>query len=125
MTILFICTGDRFRSMLAEAEAKKQGISAISAGTDASPHVYDSVRKLVRKNNLEEFVEYNPEQVTQEKIDQADKIICMENEHKKYLEDNFDVKNKPIEVWGVPDADPEDDLQPIFEKIKSKIKKIN
>lgn len=123
MQTAFVCTGNRFRSMLAEALAMKNypDESFESFGTNATRPIFDSVKQVVRENGLEEYVRYSPDQVSQESLEDKDRIICMKKRHRDFITERYDIDEDKIQVWGIPDADPDDNLQPIFEDIKQKV----
>lgn len=45
----------------------------------------------------------------------------MKERHKEFVAENLDINREKTEVWNIPDADPEDDLEPIFKDIEKKI----
>ena len=112
--------------MLAEALAEKiyEDKKFESSGTDATRPIYEPVKDLVEKNNLEQFVKYKPEQVSEDQIKKADMIICMTDLHREFIKYNLDVEESKLEFWNISDADPEDDLEPIYEKIEEKVREM-
>jgi protein-tyrosine-phosphatase len=120
---LFVCTGNRFRSMLAEALAQKryQDKKFESSGTEATGPIYEPVKDLIEENNLEKFVTYNPEQVSEDQIQKADRVICMTESHREFIKDTYQPEEGQLEVWNISDADPEDNLEPIFDELKEKV----
>lgn len=124
MKYLFICTGNRFRSMLAEALSRKKGLDADSAGTEPADRVFEEVKQLASGNGLEEFVEYDPEKVDQNSVSEADKIICMTSRHSDFLIENFSVETSKIETWEIQDRSPEEDLEPVLKQLEKRVEKL-
>jgi protein-tyrosine phosphatase len=102
MKILFVCTGNIFRSMSAEyclkdyLEKKNiSGIDVASAGTGAIPQSMNSVVKLTL-----ESLGINPRKHRQRKInsryfEEYDLIVAMHKNHQKFVQDYFG-KNVPL-----------------------------
>lgn len=109
--------------MLAEALAQKryQDKKFESSGTEATGPIYEPVKDLIEENNLEKFVTYNPEQVSEDQIQKADRVICMTESHREFIKDTYQPEEGQLEVWNISDADPEDNLEPIFDELKEKV----
>lgn len=96
MNILFVCTGNACRSVLAEgifaAAATAAGFDAraASAGIAASPlfRVPSYVVKYLTRLGREAS-EYRPRPVTREIVDAADLILVMEERHVRYFNDLY------------------------------------
>ena len=112
--------------MLAEAVARKMypEESFESYGTEATRPIFEPVKEIVRENNLEESVRYSPEQVSQNSLEESDRIICMTERHRNSITENFDIDEDKVEVWDIPDADPEDDLEPVFRELERKVREM-
>lgn len=108
--------------MIAEAFAKREGIEADSAGTEATGPIYEEVKHVVEEYDLEDYVEYNPEQVSQEKIDSADRIVCMTEDQEEFVQKIYGADEGNVAVWDIKDADPGDELEPVVESIFQKVK---
>ncbi|MCA9497302.1 MAG: low molecular weight phosphatase family protein [Nanoarchaeota archaeon] len=96
--ILFVCTGNVFRSMTAEKCLKKYleennilNIKANSAGTDLIPQEPNpyTIERL-KFYNIE--VNHIPKWITQNLIETNDLIIAMNFNHQKHIEEKFKIK---------------------------------
>lgn len=122
MRILYVCTGNCFRSPTAEALTRKyKDIEVESAGTNPTNFIANVAKELLEKDKALKYVKKMPDPITQRAIDEADVTIVMEEDHKKYIEDNF--KSKKIIVWHIEDpimgrVSPET----AFNQIKAKVK---
>jgi predicted protein tyrosine phosphatase len=113
---LFVCSVNRHRSRTADHFFnKKLGTSSRfqikSCGTDV-----DYI-KQVQAERYEDFMESKP--ITQELVDWADVILCMENEHANIIKERYgEAIRKKCYVLGIPDiyhyGSPE--LEMIFEQ---------
>ena len=65
----------------------------------------------------------NPEQVEQQDLDWADKIVFMTEENRTVVKKNLDIEAKS-ETWNIPDADPGGPLKDIYRQIEGKVDKL-
>jgi protein-tyrosine-phosphatase len=87
MTIHFICRGNSFRSIIAEAyfnSLKFKNLKAISSGTTAAVEragnltAYTETLGLLAKNGIRDFAKAGyGDQLTQSRLEGADIVICM------------------------------------------------
>jgi protein-tyrosine phosphatase len=105
MRVLYVCTGNSFRSPEAEALTRRyrRQLEVESAGIDAVDHVADNVKSLLDEQNALQFVKPEPDQISQRAVDEADLVVAMKGRHREYILENFDVKKEKIEVWDVDD----------------------
>lgn len=124
MRLLYVCTGNSYRSPLAEALTRKyrSEFEVESAGIQAVGKVSDATEKqLVQKGALK-FVKPRPDQISQRALDEADEIICMMPVHSEYIKRNFEVDSQKIEVWYVKDpVHPGEKPANAFEEIEEKV----
>ncbi len=74
--VLFVCVENAGRSQMAEAFARKYGISAASAGTIPSDKVNLSVVQVMKEVGIDLSL-VSPKMLTVEMIQQADLVITM------------------------------------------------
>lgn len=125
--ILFICTGNSFRSPVAEALTKKYKpeLEVHSAGTHPAEIIAQNGKNLLNKEGALEKIKEHPEPVTREKIDESDKIIVMKDEHAKIIGDNFQIDSGKIEIWDIDDPiNPDVRAEDSFRQIKQKVKQL-
>jgi protein-tyrosine-phosphatase len=74
MNYLFLCTGNRFRSLLAEGFAQKlhPELDVESKVTNSNGPLYGEIKELMREYNLTDIV-MNPEQIDRESVSSAEK----------------------------------------------------
>ena len=95
-----------------------------SAGTDPVDFISEPTINFLRDRGAIQFVKPEPDHISQRAVDEADKIVCMMPEHRKYLLEHFNVDESKIEIWHVkdgirPDVDPQDSLEEILQKVRS------
>ena len=90
--IVFVCTGNIFRSLTAEYALRRElgpGIAVGSAGTDDYPHL---VRPNVREYLLTKGLDVRAHQrrtVTREILGGAELVVAMSTDHQRYLREKF------------------------------------
>lgn len=127
MRILYVCTGNSFRSPIAEALTRryKPGLEVESAGTRATDHIADVARELLEQEDTLEFVKPSPDQLSQRAVGEADKIVAMMSGHRDYILDNFETGDTEVEVWKIKDPiKPEVDAEDAFEQIKKNVREL-
>jgi protein-tyrosine phosphatase len=117
-TVLFLCTGNFYRSRFAELlfnalaergsldwRAVSRGI-AIERGAPFLTPIYPAVLRELRARGLapEGILPY-PRQLLAEDLARADRIIALyEPEHRPLLAERFPGWQKTVEYWQVPDV---------------------
>ncbi len=117
MRVLFVCTGNVFRSMVAEKCLKDylekhgiDGISVDSAGTEtARQDVLPETRERLEFYGIDSGHRYK--QLTKQLVDKSDVIIAMNKNHQDYIKERFGISVPLFDELalgkkeGVPDFD--------------------
>lgn len=74
--VLFVCVENAGRSQMAEAFAKKRGLTAQSAGTHPGKQVNPIVVNLMREKGIE-LSANNPKELTPKMIEEAGLVVTM------------------------------------------------
>lgn len=108
----FICTGNIYRSRLAEAYLNSKKIPNLrvsSSGTKANiqhkgPISWYGLRLLIR-NNLIPYMKNSWTQATAEEFKNVDLVIFMSQDNYLYCQKLKYAENIPFEIWDLPDFD--------------------
>lgn len=128
MKILFVCAGNAHRSPLAEALLKKlrPDLKVDSAGMHVAIPVAEEVRKYLMKENAEQYLKNNPENLYDKRLENYDLIVAMEQRHKDYVLSQCRECGAKIAVWNIKDPyfmSKEDALK-VYEQIEEKVKEL-
>jgi len=84
MKILFVCTGNSFRSPVAEALLKKfrGDLEVDSAGTFPASMIAPNAQRLLERENASKNLKKSPEGIEQKNIEEYDLIVAMKEEHR-------------------------------------------
>ena len=87
MKVLFVCSGNAFRSPVAESLLKKLNpeIEVSSAGTHPAIPISEAARKYALAENAGQYLKKFPDSLDSKQISEYDLIIAMEQEHKKFI----------------------------------------
>ena len=112
MHIHFVCTGNLYRSRLAEGYLRSKnlpGILVSSSGVEAANNTSGPVSwytvRLLKYFGIIKYISMVWTQTTSDVLKAPDLIIFMEPFHLDTARNKFDYSGKNFEVWGVKDID--------------------
>jgi protein-tyrosine-phosphatase len=117
MIIHFICRGNSFRSIIAEAYLNSlmlENLKAVSSGTMAAAGrpgnraAYTETLRLLEKNGIREFAKAGyGDQLTQSRLERADVVVCLNQ--RVYDEcQQFVTLPAGTHIWSVADIGEQD-----------------
>jgi len=113
MIIHFICTGNMYRSRIAEAccaskclkglQVRSSGIgTAFNGGGAISPYA----AQVLHEYGIERFASPLWKQTTAASVRDSDVLIFMEPQHEQFCRAWIDYARHLVEVWNIPDVGP-------------------
>jgi protein-tyrosine phosphatase len=125
MKILFVCSGNAYRSPVAEALLRKlkPEIQIDSAGIDPASLISEAAKKYLARESAQRYLKRAPEGLGGKDLNKYDLIIAMKAEHKDVILSRCpECKNK-IVVWNIDDPYflPHGSAEKIFKQIKDKV----
>jgi len=105
MKILFVCTGNSFRSPVAAALLKtlRDDLETDSAGTHPASMIAPNAKRLLERMNAAKNLKKTPEGVDQKNLEEYDLIVAMEEGHKNHLINKHPHLEEKITVWNIDD----------------------
>jgi protein-tyrosine phosphatase len=103
--VLFVCTGNAYRSPICEALLKKlrPDLEVDSAGTRIARKITKEARDYLMSEDALPYLKKAPESIDSKQLKQYNIIIAMEKRHRdSVLKKCPECKNK-IVVWDIPD----------------------
>ena len=127
MKVLFVCSGNAFRSPVAEALLKgfSPEIEVNSAGTN--PVVPDGIAgsaiRFLAKVGAEQYLKRFPEGIGGKQLEKYDLIVVMKERHRDAVLDKCPECADKIVVWNVEDPYflPRGRAEDIFNQIREKV----
>lgn len=125
MKILFVCSGNAYRSPLAEALLKKlrPDLQVDSAGTQVEAEISEETRKYLAEQNAAKYLKKAPESLKIKRLNDYDLIVAMEQAHKNTILSECPECQSKVVVWSIEDLGvrPPADLETINKSIKEKV----
>ena len=110
MKIQFVCTGNTFRSRIAEAYLKSKNVpnliissSGIKAEENINGPVCDYTVSILEKNNLLSFLSKKWTQASKEGIEKQDLVIFLDNTHYEFCCNYLHCNISNYEIWYIKD----------------------
>lgn len=129
MKILFVCTGNSFRSPVAEALLKKLrgDLEVYSAGTYPASMIARNARRLLERENASKNLKTTPEGIEQKDMEEYDLIVAMKEEHRDYLLKEYPQLIEKILVWNIDDPYllPAGSDRRVLKEIKEKVRELS
>jgi protein-tyrosine-phosphatase len=111
MRIHFVCTGNIYRSRLAEAYCASRcgpGIhvssSGIAAGLNGDAPIAPWAADILFRYGLASFAAAHWQRTTESIVRASDVLVFMEAQHRRFCENWTEPARQRIEVWGVEDV---------------------
>jgi len=125
MKILFVCSGNAYRSPLAEALLKKlRPDSQVDPwGTEVETKVSRETRKYLATQYAEQYLKRALESLKYKRIDEYDLIVAMEQVHERAILNEYPECRSKIVVWNIEDqgANQPENIERINSSIKGKV----
>jgi len=113
MRIHFICTGNIYRSRLAEAYCNSRCVpgmrvfsSGIRAGWEGDIPISPYAADVLNKYGLYRYAAARWQRTSAELVQTSDVLVFMEAEHHRFCEAWIEAMRQRIEVWGIEDVGP-------------------
>jgi protein-tyrosine-phosphatase len=111
--IHFVCTGNIYRSRLAEAWCASKDIrglkvssSGIAAGRDGAEPLSPWAADILAHHSLAAFAAKHWQRTTASLIQASDVVVFMEDEHHHFCRNWIDLSRQRIEIWDIEDIGP-------------------
>jgi protein-tyrosine-phosphatase len=111
MRIHFVCTGNIYRSRLAEAYCVSRSApgtrvfsSGIAAGLDQNVPISPYAADILARYGIDCYAAAHWQRTTEGLVRASDVLILMEAEHLRFCEEWIDPSRQRTEVWGIEDV---------------------
>lgn len=128
LKVLFVCSGNAYRSPMAEALLKKlrPDLEVDSAGLHVAIPVSKEVKDYLKNLNAERYLKSFSESLDEKNLRAYDLIVAMEPRHKNAVLRKCPECVRRIVVWNIDDPyfEKQEDAEIIYHKIENKVKKL-
>ena len=115
ITIQFVCTGNVYRSRLAEAYCASKCVpgvrvisSGIGAGLNGDAPISPYAAAVLAEYGLDRHAAARWQPTTSALVQASDVLVFMEDEHRRFCEKWLDPTRQSIAVWKIEDVGPMD-----------------
>lgn len=131
MRIHFVCTGNVYRSRLAEAYCISRAVpgirvfsSGIAAGVNGDASISPYAIEVLNRYGLLSSAAKSWQQTTAALVKMSDVLILMESEHRRFCANWIELPRQRVEVWGIEDIGPSTTQKEIAETVEQTFKTI-
>jgi len=128
MKILFVCSGNAYRSPLAEALLKKlrPDLEIDSAGLHVIIPISREVREYLAKQNATQYLKKTPQSIDRKKLRDYDLIVAMEHIHTNAILSICPECEARIVEWNIEDPYflESEDAKNIYAQIENKVEEL-
>jgi len=118
MRIHFVCTGNLYRSRLAEAYCNSRGVpgievfsSGVRAGLEEDVLISPYAADVLTRYGLNRYAAARWQRTSAELVQASDVLVFMESEHHRFCERWIEAMRQRIEVWEIEDVGPVDAVE--------------
>ena len=125
MKVLFVCSGNAYRSPVAEALLKKlkPEVDVDSAGIDPAIPISEAAKTYLARENAQKHLKNAPEGLDGKELSSYDLIVAMKPKHKEAILSKCPQCADKIVVWNVDDPYflPHGYAEKIFMQIRNRV----